>query len=1491
MAIPEIARRTDHGLPRYQDGSGPPSDELLWMGRRLIQVSQDTWRLRVEGEFTRVVSLGTAADGFRADRRDGSKVFLGTNPDSQVAAGGRIFRWLPDRALDPFGNEITYAYVRDQDQLYLTEVRYGSPGAPRARVSLVYERRDDVQLNFRAGFAVSTAKRLVAIETFVGGDPGTPVRRVTLGYADGPGVSRLSTVQTCGDQTTCLPPLTFAFTGRLGQGVLQSMAAPGISLVDPDAAILDVDGDSLPDIVKVTQEQAVVWRNLGPAGFSGMAPLAGVPGVALSSPGVAFQDMDGDGRADLLVALGASGADGYVYLPAEGDRLGAEIAVVSPLKLPPSAPQLRWIDLDGDGRVDAVLGRTDGWVAYLNLGAGSFGGPISIDAPLPGLALDDARVHLADMNDDGLVDVVLLQSGSLQISFNLGPVGFSALQVMTGVPDVQGDDQRLALGDADGDGLPDLYYVAPGRLSLWLNRGDGSFGQETQLANAPSYDPLTTTVRFVDLLGNGTHGVLYSGAEEGTPFLWFYDPSAGERPNLIARLDNGMAGVRRIDYVSTGQSMASASASGHPWISFSPFPQSVVATLQLDDGISLPETESRSYRDPHYDGHERLFEGFAWARRELPGDAHAAGSIEDTVFHVGVNEDLCLVGSMSSKSERTASGALLRHSEFNVSGQSVATGFGGETACFAAPVSTTRELWENQAIPLRERTRLSFDLHGNEIDRRDDGRVDGPADPAADRIHRAYAEDETTWLLGLVAEQEVTDARGTRVALERRSYDGLPFGSVQRGALTRVQSWIAGDRFVDTRVNQVDEHGNVTAWTDADGRRVEIDYDAERHQFPIEERHDPGASGPLLRFVVAVDPSTGQPLSFRDANGAVTRYRWDALGRLVSIERPIDPKGDPGELRSYELGPSRRILRRSRRAAPGMGFTVQEADHFDGLLRPLAHTTSAENGAFAVSDRVQRDIQGHVAVRFVPFFASGLADIEPSSATPNSEETYDALSRVLTRSLPAGGEMRWVYGQATVTSFDAEAAAGQASPERRFLDWKGRVSSVDIGLSGKQPATYAFESDPFDRVLSRRGPLGTMLTASYDGLGRLAKLVDADAGKVTWTYDGAGHPLSRTDAAGMVLRWSYDGAGRLLTEGDGNGRRATYQYDRPGAEGRLGEVDDRTGATQYAYDGAGRLTGFSVSQGGIGMSLGLTYDAADRLTDVRFPDGRTIDYEYGGRGLVTSIPGLLEDASYDAAGQPLARIFTNGMIARIGRDAAERVVALQASTDSGDRLSIAYQLRSSGALLSATDEEGRTDFEQDDQERLTGEVSPGSARRQAFDLAGRMSSRTSEPEDTRLPGASITFGLSGGPDALGGDQGGTYRYDAMGQRVASRALDLAYDGAGQLVAASDGAFSASYGYGFEGDRRSRQVRHADGSETLDLSFGPWVEIDDGVLWEHVVIGTERIASLAGDLPRAQALAGSSWAASGCASGSGGSSLGALVLTFGLKRHSRKLGKR
>ena len=81
---------------------------------------------------------------------------------------------------------------------------------------------------------------------------------------------------------------------------------------------------------------------------------------------------------------------------------------------------------------------------------------------------------------------------------------------------------------------------------------------------------------------------------------------------------------------------------------------------------------------------------------------------------------------------------------------------------------------------------------------------------------RTFANNVDDWILGYLASEEVQDAKGKRFKLTRNYYDGtefqgLPVGQVARGDLSRTESWISGDSFVNETANQFDSDGNVTA--------------------------------------------------------------------------------------------------------------------------------------------------------------------------------------------------------------------------------------------------------------------------------------------------------------------------------------------------------------------------------------------------------------------------------------------------------------------------------------------------------------------------------------------------------------------------------------------------------------------------------------------------------------------------------------------------------
>ncbi len=1266
-----------------------------------------------------------------------------------MVEGGRVFRWLPDSVVSVHGDAASYVYSSDGPQRTLTEIDIQRSGAPVSRVAFRYEGRPDAIPDSRAGYVVSTAQRLAEVDTFVAGSPERAVRSVKLRYDDSSGLSRLQSVQTCSaDGSVCLPAVALTVSQpSFAAAAPQSLTPPGVWLGDPDTALVDVDGDSLPDVVQLTSTGSTWWHNLGPAGFAAGQAVSANPGVNLSSAGAALQDMDGDGHAELFFQLGSAGEDGAIYAPFS--LLGV-VASLDPAVwlngsqgLPPNGPDVRWIDLDGDGRVDALQAAPDGWTAWFNLGEGQLSAPVAVTPPEAGLSFEDPTLRIADMNGDGMPDLVRLQSGTARVFLNLGFGSFAPGQALDGAPDVGGDDLRLYLGDADGDGLADVFYVAPGRVSIWRNvgawgaAGAQGFGPEIQVAGAPDYDPLTTTIRIADLLGHGVRGVVYSGAVDGTPFLWFLDPTSDTRSNLVTGVDNGVGGTRQIQYQSSGDLLATAAAQGSPFASLIPFPISTVKSLTQADGVSPDQQEQHDYRDPFYDPKERLFEGFASAETIALGDATAAGLETILSLHTGQNEDLCLAGKTAVAEARAPDGTLLRRLRTTWEARPLATSLTGEPVAFAADVEDDVEEWEGATAPPKtRRIRRRFDVHANVVEEDDDGWLGPATDPEAMSIRTSYAEDETAWILGNIAEREVLE-RGRASAdlgraslLRRQASRGLAPGQLTIGDEMRRAAWVSGDIFVDVRRFERDAFGNATAWLDADGRRTEVDYDATRHQFPAAgatlssrrgshrfhaQRRPRHRAAPLLRRTRRrhhpLRLGCNRPaLDRRAANRPCWRSQREArlcAHDLGAVHHALASKPSGAGLRPHRDRPLRRAIcgRRPMRRPP------------------------SSRASWRSRQRVVRDARGGVAQQFGAYFAAAASDPPPPGVGATAD-FRDPLGRLVRRVLPAGGELLWVPGPGLMDAYDALASEGQAEATRTFLDWRGQPSVVQLDPGGPQQRRFTFGRDAAGRVVARSSPLQSSSSAVYDGLGRLVTIDDPDFGTVSNQYDGAGHLVARVDARGQRLLWSYDQAGRVLSESDGQGPRAQYCYDDPiacgagtAAAGRLLKVDDRSGTTAFGYDLDGRMVSQTVTQGGRSLATSFELDDADRIMRLSYPDGTSLDFGYGGRDLVTSIAGLLTQATYSAAGLPLTRHFANGTTIQLTRDVADRVVGVTATVNEASVAEALYVLHESGAPISRVDLNGTTSFQLDDAERLTQES--GSIRHPAPGIRWRRSPRRS----------------------------------------------------------------------------------------------------------------------------------------------------------------------
>ncbi|HJV49623.1 MAG TPA: VCBS repeat-containing protein [Geothrix sp.] len=236
----------------------------------------------------------------------------------------------------------------------------------------------------------------------------------------------------------------------------------GVGIGPANMVVTDVNGDGRPDlVVAAADDQAVTVRLADPS-----HPGYFLPAVVLATPGrtpldVAVGDLDGDGKADIVVA--ASGANNVlVFL--QGSTPGTFQA---PMSLPTGGdPQAVTVaDLDGDGHLDIAVATAANTVSILRqlVFSPTFAAQSSVDYPT---GMHPVAIKAADLHGTGQLDLLTANWGA---DSNPNTQGLSVLsQTAPGVfaaPVHYATDYRataLAVGDLNGDGHLDVAVACEG---------------------------------------------------------------------------------------------------------------------------------------------------------------------------------------------------------------------------------------------------------------------------------------------------------------------------------------------------------------------------------------------------------------------------------------------------------------------------------------------------------------------------------------------------------------------------------------------------------------------------------------------------------------------------------------------------------------------------------------------------------------------------------------------------------------------------------------------------------------------------------------------------------------------------------------------------------------------------------------------------------------------------------------------------------------------
>lgn len=402
---------------------------------------------------------------------------------------------------------------------------------------------------------------------------------------------------------------------------------------------VDLDGEGIPGILAEQDDTWFYKPNRGEGRFGGVSVVSLQPSTAnLSAGQQQLMDLAGDGTLD-LVEFGPAG--GYYERTDDAKWKGFR-----PFRSLPvedwANPNLRFVDLTGDGIADVLVTEDDAFTWHRALGEEGFGPGVRVAAPLeerlgPRVVFGDGTqsIYLADMTGDGLADLVRIRNGGVCYWPNTGYGRFGTKIVMEHAPwfdDADLFDQgRVRLADTDGSGTTDIVYLGRDAVQIYLNEVGNAWRGVRELRAFPRVDDLAS-VTVMDFLGRGTACLLWSSSlpSDHGRHVRYVDLMCGVKPHLLDRVVNNLGAETHIRYASSTQFYLADKAAGNPWITRLPFPVHVVERVETWDDVSCNRFVTRySYYHGFYDRREREFRGFGRVDQFDTEEIGALGSTGD----------------------------------------------------------------------------------------------------------------------------------------------------------------------------------------------------------------------------------------------------------------------------------------------------------------------------------------------------------------------------------------------------------------------------------------------------------------------------------------------------------------------------------------------------------------------------------------------------------------------------------------------------------------------------------------------------------------------------------------------------------------------------------------------------------------------------------------------------------------------------------------------
>lgn len=366
----------------------------------------------------------------------------------------------------------------------------------------------------------------------------------------------------------------------------------------------------------------------------------------------------------------------------------------------------------------------------------------------------------------------------------------------------------------------------------------------------------------------------------------------------------------------------------------------------------------------------------------------------------------------------------------------------------------------------------------------------------------------------------------------------------------------------------------------------------------------------------------GKPQSITAPNGYVTTLAYDARGRVTSITRAIN---GISTVTGYTYNGFNSV-----KTVTHQGTEIQNRTYGPtGLLIMVKDFTDATDWT-----TYSYNLMGQVTNKTINFRKPG----QPNPGCETCPPVYTIETKY---------SHNWEYDEAGRLKRDY---GNNGQNTRYSYDNNGNVKLEKDSLDRETEYVYDAQ-DQLDHMVDA---LGQIVSYEYNAAGRTKKITDSKGNNTQYFYDGFGNLWSQSSPDTGTTSYSYDAAGRLstmtrndssltsylfdalgrMTSESSGGNSKSYYYDSCSyGQGRLCSVSDNSGSTAFTY----HPQGLTASQTSIIASTSFVtswaYDSRDRVSDITYPGGNQIKYEYSiaSRPYVTAVKAVIGGTTLNVA--------------------------------------------------------------------------------------------------------------------------------------------------------------------------------------------------------------------------------------------------------------------